>query len=54
MRAWIPAYLVPQPRLVFHMQLVYGSTAGQVANFCSIQELYTKITGIFEILLSEV
>ncbi|KAF6108904.1 GIPC PDZ domain containing family member 2 [Phyllostomus discolor] len=44
----------PRPRLVFHTQLAHGSATGRVENFSSIQELYTKIAGVFEISPSEI
>lgn len=44
----------PPRRLVFHTQLAHGSATGRVEGFSSIQELYTKIAGVFEISPSEV
>lgn len=49
-----PAPPVPRPRLVFHTQLAHGSATGRVENFSSIQDLYNKIAGVFEISPSEV
>nr|XP_036868412.1 PDZ domain-containing protein GIPC2-like [Manis javanica] len=40
--------------LVFHTQLAHGSATGRVEDFSSIQELYDKIAGVFEISPSEV
>ncbi|XP_037004030.2 PDZ domain-containing protein GIPC2 isoform X2 [Artibeus jamaicensis] len=48
-----PAPPVARPRLVFHTQLAHGSATGRVESFSSIQELYTKIAGVFEISPSE-
>ncbi|XP_007944694.1 PDZ domain-containing protein GIPC2 [Orycteropus afer afer] len=45
---------VPRRRLVFHTQLAHGSATGRVEDFSSIQELYAKIAGAFEIPQSEV
>ncbi|XP_036746174.2 PDZ domain-containing protein GIPC2 isoform X1 [Manis pentadactyla] len=39
--------------LVFHTQLAHGSATGRVEDFSSIQELYDKIAGVFEISPSE-
>lgn len=44
----------PPRRLVFHTQLAHGSATGRVEGFSSIQELYNKIAGVFEISPSEV
>ncbi|XP_006919533.1 PDZ domain-containing protein GIPC2 [Pteropus alecto] len=44
----------PPRRLVFHTQLAHGSATGRVEGFSSIQELYTKIAGVFEISPSEI
>ncbi|KAK2505862.1 hypothetical protein MC885_016731 [Smutsia gigantea] len=40
--------------LVFHTQLAHGSATGRVEDFSSIQELYDKIAGVFEISPSEI
>ncbi|XP_058159289.1 PDZ domain-containing protein GIPC2 [Dasypus novemcinctus] len=45
---------VPARRLVFHTQLAHGSATGRVEDFSSIQELYAKIAGAFEISPSEI
>ncbi|XP_003411170.1 PDZ domain-containing protein GIPC2 [Loxodonta africana] len=45
---------VPVRRLVFHTQLAHGSATGRVEGFSSIQELYVKIAGAFEISPSEI
>ncbi|XP_074237156.1 PDZ domain-containing protein GIPC2 isoform X2 [Saimiri boliviensis] len=44
----------PAPKLVFHAQLAHGSATGRVEGFSSIQELYAKIAGAFEISPSEI
>lgn len=44
----------PPRRLVFHTQLAHGSATGRVESFSSIQELYAKIAGVYEISPSEV
>lgn len=44
----------PPRRLVFHTQLAHGSATGRVEGFSSIQELYNKIAGVFEISPSEI
>lgn len=40
--------------LVFHTQLAHGSATGRVEDFSSIQELYDKIAGVFEISPAEI
>lgn len=50
----LPSPPAPARRLVFHTQLAHGSATGRVENFSSIQELYAKIAGVFEIPPSEV
>ena len=50
----LPSPPAPARRLVFHTQLAHGSATGRVENFPSIQELYAKIAGVFEIPPSEV
>ncbi|XP_006888673.1 PREDICTED: PDZ domain-containing protein GIPC2 [Elephantulus edwardii] len=45
---------VPRRKLVFYTQLAHGSPTGRVEDFSSIQELYTKIAGAFEISPSEI
>ncbi|KAK2107138.1 PDZ domain-containing protein gipc2 [Saguinus oedipus] len=49
----VSASPAPAPRLVFHAQLAHGSATGRVEGFSSIQELYAKIAGAFEISPSE-
>lgn len=44
----------PTHKLVFYTQLAHGSATGRVEGFSSIQELYAKIAGVFEIPPSEV
>nr|XP_014705397.2 PDZ domain-containing protein GIPC2 [Equus asinus] len=44
----------PTRRFVFHAQLAHGSATGRVEDFASIQELYAKIAGVFEISPSEI
>ncbi|XP_058991368.1 PDZ domain-containing protein GIPC2 isoform X2 [Mustela lutreola] len=44
----------PTRKLVFYTQLAHGSATGRVENFTSIQELYAKIAGVFEISASEI
>ncbi|XP_055441351.1 PDZ domain-containing protein GIPC2 isoform X6 [Bubalus kerabau] len=50
----LPSPPAPARRLVFHTQLAHGSATGRVENFSSIQELYDKIAGVFEIPPSEI
>ncbi|XP_061039957.1 PDZ domain-containing protein GIPC2 isoform X1 [Eubalaena glacialis] len=50
----LPSLPAPTCRLVFHTQLAHGSATGRVENFSSIQELYAKIAGVFEISPSEI
>ncbi|MXQ82117.1 PDZ domain-containing protein GIPC2 isoform X1 [Bos indicus] len=50
----LPSPPAPARRLVFHTQLAHGSATGRVENFSSIQELYAKIAGVFEIPPSEI
>ncbi|KAI4549397.1 hypothetical protein MG293_001727 [Ovis ammon polii] len=50
----VPSPPAPARRLVFHTQLAHGSATGRVENFSSIQELYDKIAGVFEIPPSEI
>ncbi|KAJ1063735.1 hypothetical protein CapIbe_002478 [Capra ibex] len=50
----VPSPPAPARRLVFHTQLAHGSATGRVENFSSIQELYAKIAGVFEIPPSEI
>lgn len=50
----LPAPPVPPRRLVFYTQLAHGSATGRVEDFSSIQELYIKIAGVFDISPSEV
>ena len=50
----LPSPPAPTRRLAFHAQLAHGSATGRVENFSSIQELYAKIAGVFEIPASEV
>ena len=52
--ASLPSLPAPTCKLVFHTQLAHGSATGRVENFSSIQELYAKIAGVFEISPSEV
>ncbi|MEJ1276885.1 hypothetical protein NN561_007797 [Cricetulus griseus] len=49
-----PAAAVAARRLVFHAQLAHGSATGRVEEFSTIEELYAKIAGVFEIAPSEV
>ncbi|XP_007191852.2 PDZ domain-containing protein GIPC2 isoform X2 [Balaenoptera acutorostrata] len=51
--ASLPSLPAPTCKLVFHTQLAHGSATGRVENFSSIQELYAKIAGVFEISPSE-
>ncbi|XP_012298236.2 PDZ domain-containing protein GIPC2 isoform X1 [Aotus nancymaae] len=44
----------PAHKLIFHAQLAHGSATGRVEGFSSIQELYAKIAGAFEISPSEI
>lgn len=53
-REGVPGPPAPARRLVFHAQLAHGSATGRVEEFSSIQELYAKIAGVFEIEPSEV
>ncbi|XP_036046613.1 PDZ domain-containing protein GIPC2 [Onychomys torridus] len=50
----VPGPPAPARRLVFHAQLAHGSATGRVEEFSSIQELYAKIAGVFEIEPSEI
>lgn len=50
----VPRPPAPARKLVFHAQLAHGSATGRVEEFSSIQELYAKIAGVFEIAPSEV
>ncbi|XP_069334214.1 PDZ domain-containing protein GIPC2 [Eulemur rufifrons] len=50
----VPGPPAPARRLVFHTQLAHGSPTGRVEDFSSIQELYAKIAGVFEISPSEI
>ncbi|XP_076976641.1 PDZ domain-containing protein GIPC2 [Tamandua tetradactyla] len=45
---------VPRHKVVFHTQLAHGSATGRVEDFSSIEELYAKIAGAFEIPPSEI
>ncbi|ERE90511.1 PDZ domain-containing protein GIPC1 [Cricetulus griseus] len=47
------AAAVAARRLVFHAQLAHGSATGRVEEFSTIEELYAKIAGVFEIAPSE-
>lgn len=53
-RESVPGPPAPARKLVFHAQLAHGSATGRVEEFSSIQELYAKIAGVFEIAPSEV
>ncbi|XP_070448909.1 PDZ domain-containing protein GIPC2 isoform X1 [Equus przewalskii] len=53
-RGGLPDPPGPARRFVFHAQLAHGSATGRVEDFASIQELYAKIAGVFEISPSEV
>ncbi|OBS66401.1 hypothetical protein A6R68_05060 [Neotoma lepida] len=53
-RESVPGPPAPARRLVFHAQLAHGSATGRVEGFSSIQELYAKIAGVFEIEPSEI
>ncbi|XP_050005462.1 PDZ domain-containing protein GIPC2 [Alexandromys fortis] len=50
----VPRPPAPARKLVFHAQLAHGSATGRVEEFSSIQELYAKIAGVFEIAPSEI
>ncbi|XP_069863472.1 PDZ domain-containing protein GIPC2 [Dipodomys merriami] len=50
----LPGPPVPARKLVFHAQLAHGSPTGRVENFASIQELYAKIAGVFDISPAEI
>uniref|UniRef100_A0A8I3X8J0 GIPC PDZ domain containing family member 2 n=1 Tax=Callithrix jacchus TaxID=9483 RepID=A0A8I3X8J0_CALJA len=50
----VSASPAPAHKLVFHAQLAHGSATGRVEGFSSIQELYAKIAGAFEISPSEI
>ncbi|KAL0604033.1 PDZ domain-containing protein GIPC2 [Plecturocebus cupreus] len=50
----VSASPAPAHKLVFHAQLAHGSATGRVEGFSSIQELYAKIAGAFQISPSEV
>ncbi|KAH0513110.1 PDZ domain-containing protein GIPC2 [Microtus ochrogaster] len=50
----VPGPPAPARKLVFHAQLAHGSATGRVEEFSSIQELYAKIAGVFEIAPSEI
>ncbi|XP_072830245.1 PDZ domain-containing protein GIPC2 isoform X2 [Vicugna pacos] len=50
----VPEPRAPTRRLVFHTQLAHGSATGRVEDFSSVQELYAKIAGVFEISPSEI
>ncbi|KAM6218389.1 PDZ domain-containing protein GIPC2 [Rhynchocyon petersi] len=49
-----PPAQAPRRKLVFHTQLAHGSPTGRLEDFSSIQELYAKIAGAFEISPSEI
>ncbi|XP_008517221.2 PDZ domain-containing protein GIPC2 isoform X2 [Equus przewalskii] len=53
-RGGLPDPPGPARRFVFHAQLAHGSATGRVEDFASIQELYAKIAGVFEISPSEI